>query len=313
MGLTRATTPFIFDITGREGATVMLPPGTYSAICHNSDSDKHGFVNRDSYEDFGLALSTVRSQGGMGSAAYTLRISADERIAHSPDSIWVGAVDNFIVQTRDALLAQESATGRGDKDSEGSVGGVPVTVVSITMQSVVQHYKFIIRHPINISTASSFAASVSGMPSTVHPGRGMTGEETVTHSFGMYKKPDGSLCGELLTFGHCSAKPIVTRAGKDKDLQAGSASRAGDDPDRILHLLKIQVTHKNGELTSSSHDVTGQIHEYEDSSPGVEIPEIVVELDTVVIPPPTSGIGGGGGGFTPTVGGWTGTQETLGM
>lgn len=161
-------------------------------------------------------------------------------------------------------------------------------VLRFEMMSVVNEYTFIIHNPVNLTSSHKIVASVSGMAATVHPGQGTTGDETVCHAFSMATAADGSLIGKTLTFGHCSRKPLSSR----------------DDNDEAPHYLNVYATLPDGKQWKYTHDVTAHIH----NSP---VADCVVELDSIELPPydPV----GGSGGFTPSVGGWQGTQEPLGM
>lgn len=260
-----------YDFKGREGGTLSLMPGVYKAICHNNDSDRHGFVGEDSFDEFGLRLNDHRDGGDLHSNSNSILRDAEERIAHSPDSIWVATIDMFVIDSRNPL----------------DQGRAEPMVMHFDMQPVVNHYTFHITNPINFNKSISVSATVSGMASSIHPGRGTTGDETVTHLFNMSPTADGNLRGEILTFGHCKSRPLGARSDND-----------GDD---VPHTLVVYATMANGERWSSVHDITNQIH----NSP---TPDCVVLLDSVAFPKPTSS-----GGVSPSVGGWTGSKEPIGM
>lgn len=259
--------PIAYDLSGRDGGSITLYPGTYAAICHNNDSDRHGFVGYNSFDDFGIHLNDNHNSGSFQSGSSYLK-AGDERIAHTPDYMWVGSIAIVEIKVPDAGEAE------------------PQQVVRFEMLPVVAHYTFYINNPVNFNKSISVAATLSGMAGTLHPGRGMTGDETVTHLFDMTSTPEGNLFGEILTFGHCGGKPVRSRDGGD---------------DSGAHILTIHAMMSNGERWSSVHDVTDQIH-------GSGTQDCVIRLDSLAFPEST-----GEGGFTPTVGGWNGTQEPVGL
>ncbi|MDE6278290.1 MAG: DUF5119 domain-containing protein [Muribaculaceae bacterium] len=265
----KSRAPIAYDFKGRNGGTVSLTPGVYSAICHNSDSDRHGFVDQDSYDDFGIRLNDHRNAGNLSNSSAVAPHSGDERIAHFPDSMWVASIPMFIIE----------APAPTDTHRE---------IITFAMQPVVHHYTFLIHNPLNFNNSISVSASLSGMASTVHPGRSATGDETVTHLFNMTPTPDGGLFGEILTFGHCGSGDINSRDG-------------GDDSPEKPHVLVVRASLSDGQNWTSSHDVTDQIH-------GSRVPDCVIRLDSIAFPKPT-----GGSGFSPSVGGWIGSQENVGM
>lgn len=270
----RATSPYIFDFKGRDGGQIVLPAGVYAALCYNNDSDSHGFVGYDSHENFGLRLGDLQRLGNMSLSPARLpraEGAENERMANAPDSIWVASLSEVVVDA--------PVPGTGNTTSKA--------VVRFEMQTVVHHYTFIIHNPINFTNSISISASVSGMAGTVHPGRSMTGDETVTHAFEMTSTSDGGLVGHLLTFGHCSGNPIGAR---------------DSDSDDGVHKLVVYATLSDGQNWYSTHDVTAQIH-------GSHVADCVVELDSLALPKPSLS----GGGLQPSVGGWKEYHETVGM
>lgn len=245
----------IFDLKGREGGVVALPPGTYAALCHNADGDVFTLTGIDGPGTFGIRLNDHLNSGIS---------SPDSRIAHAPDPLWVSALP-------EAEIPEESS-------------GRPT--LSFAMNPAVRRYTVIIRHPVNLSPAMTVTASLSGLASTVHPAKGVTGEETVTHLFAMKATAAGELTGTLPTFGHCSGQLLPSRA-------PGTA-----------HTLRLHVALSGSQRWVYSRDVTAPIHEYQGEN-------CVVELDSIVLP--ASGQSGSGGGFNPEIGGWQGSQETVGM
>ncbi|MDE7159453.1 MAG: DUF5119 domain-containing protein [Muribaculaceae bacterium] len=271
-GMTRNPLRYVYELRGSTGGTIMIPSGYYCAVCHNSDTDCHGLTGHDTYEDFGIRLSDLTSASPTHFTR-PLKVpgAEDERLAWSADYMWVSAVEGFTVRASADAAAE------------------PLTLV-FEMLPVTHHYTFIVHHPSNLTLSTRLNASVSGMSGTVHPARGVTGEETVTHSFLMEANDRGELEGHLLTFGHCGNRPLSTRAD--------------EEPAEGLHILALS----NDRGWSHTHDVTSHIHDYH-SSPGISDPEnIVVELDSLTLPPPLLQ----GGGAAVGVGGWTGTDEILG-
>ncbi|MDE7401852.1 MAG: DUF5119 domain-containing protein [Muribaculaceae bacterium] len=259
--------PIAFDLTGKNGGSVTLTPGIYSAICHNNDSDRHGFTGYDSFDTFGIRLNDNINGSGMHSGA-SFHSAGDERLAHYPDQMWVGALATVEIE------AQDNSKNYAPR------------IVRFEMLPVVSHYIFYINNPLNFNNSISVSATISGLASTIHPGRGTTGDETVTHLFEMSPTPEGNLFGEILTFGHCGGNSLQSRA----------------DEDSGPHILTIHATMSDGQRWNSAHDVTDQIHRSETK-------DCVIRLDSFSFPHNT----GDGAGFSPTVDGWDGSQEPVGM
>lgn len=262
----KSSSPYIFDIKDKNGGEIEIPFGNYAVICHNSDSDRHDYTGMDSYNDFGLRLVDLRNFRTMNINPQHLPTYGDERFANYPDYMWVASIPSVSINVR---------------NDEGQ------QTLTFRMLPVTYEYTFIIHNPIDYDKSMSLSASVSGMTSTVHPGRMSTGEETVSHFFEMFES-DGKLIGKLLTFGHCGNNPIPTRQS--------------EQPDTAKHILVVYADLNDGNLWTSTHDVTAQLHKSHDLN-------CIVELDTIQLP---TGIGGGG--FSPSVEGWTGgTEEIIGM
>ncbi|MDE6271479.1 MAG: DUF5119 domain-containing protein [Muribaculaceae bacterium] len=260
--------PIAFDFKGSTGGRVSLPPGRYAAICHNNDTDCHSYVGFQEYGNFGLRLTDLNLRTGLNMGAQGLKNMDDERIVNSPDDIWISAIDLLEIK----------------KSAEGSK---ELQTVRFMMKGVVHRYTFVIHNPVNFSKSMRISAAISGMSGTLHPGRGMTGEETVTHIFEMYALPSGGLMGELLTFGHCGENDIVQH----------KPSRSTE----ARHTLAVTATLTDGQTWQSVHDVTEQIH-------NSSTPDARVVLDSLVIPKPI-----GGGGWSPGVADWEGNTEFIGM
>lgn len=248
-----------FEFAGREGRRITIRPGTYSVICYNSDSGAHGIINEDSFYDFGLHLHDVRRIGTQGLPPALFASENDERIANTPDEMWVDAVERIEI-------------------SASPEGGVNHIVLHPKPAHSYVHC--IVHDPENATGAMSIFATLSGMAGTIHPGRGVTGEETVTHSFNMSMTSGGKVEGRLNVFGHCSGNPY----GRADDVLCRGEK----------HILTLYCNGKDNELWYKSFDVTDQIH----SQDGQE--NILVELDHVDFPIQPSG----GGGFIPSVNDW---------
>lgn len=262
-------TPIVYEFRGHDGGRITLPAGTYAALCFNSDATSHSPTGHDAHENFGLRLNDFKNNGFdiLPSLLPRAQDAENERIANAPDPLWVASLPMVIIDVAEP--------------------GAEEQVVTFRMKSVIYNYTFILRNPINFTSSMTITASISGMASTVHPGRDLTGEETVTHLFGMRATSDGNLIGQLLTFGHCASKPL---------------GRSRDD-DEVPHHLTVYAVMADGQNWYSSHDVTAQIH-------GSSRDDIVVVLDSVAFPEH----GGAGAGFQPTVSGWiNGSKETVGM
>lgn len=260
--------PAAFDFKGRDGGLVSITPGTYAVICHNNDSDRHGYVGYNVYEEFGLSLTNMRDDGrGFNFRSVKARDFGDERIATEPDNIWISSVDIVEIAT---------ASERGE-----------IQVISLDMQSVVHTYTFIVRKAVNYNPSVTLSAAVSGMAGTVHPGLGVTGDETVIHTFGMRTTSSGGLIGKLLTFGHCSGKQIGSR-----------------QPEANVrnHSFVVSAILEDGTSWYSAHDVTEKIHTYPHQ-------DVVVTIDSIVFPKPVVE----SGGFIPTVEDWVGETVIIGM
>lgn len=266
-----ASRAIVYDFIGRDGGNLSLSPGVYAAICHNNDPDCIGFVGADSFYDFGIRLNDNRASGWLNGPSVNAFKSGEERIAHSSQPLWVGSIASFEIKADDSPSSPAQPR-----------------VVRFEMQNVVSRYTFFIHEPENYDKSIAVTASLSGLSGVVHPGRGMTGEETVTHLFNMAPLADGTLCGEFLTFGHCGGRSM--------------GSRAGEAAVVVPHIMVIQATMPDGEKWTITRDVSDQIHTS-------EVTDCEIHLRELSFPEP----GNAGGGIAPSVGGWTGSQENVGM
>ena len=231
--------PATFEFKGRDGGGLLLVPGRYAAICHNNDSDRHGYVGYNEYSDFGLRLTNLRDGEGFNFRSAAASGFGEERFATSPDAIWISSLETIEIR---------------------ETPGGEVQVVDFDMQSVINTYTFIIHNPINFSNSMSIKAAVSGMAGTIHPGLRLTGEETVTHTFSMAPLAGGGLIGRLLTFGHCARSPIGSRNG---------SINVAD------HHLVVSAVMPDGKSWYSAHNVTEQIHQSKIADVVVELDSVV--------------------------------------
>lgn len=251
-----------FEFSGKDGQRIMLDSGVYDIICYNSDSGAHDIVDTDSYYDFALRLNDARRAGMFAISPSSLPKVVDERISNTPDPMWAATLERVEIKAPDS---GESPSTMADQ------------IICLAPQTIVNNYRFIIRHPQNFHSSMSVSASVTGMASKVHPGRGLTGDETVTHFFSMHPASGGELHGNVIVFGHCSGKPI----GVDRS-----------DTDTVPHILTIYATMNDGKTWYSTHDVTDQIH-------FSVTPDCEVVVDSLELPKQS-----GTGGFYPVIDGW---------
>lgn len=184
--------PVRHDFAGRDGGSIRLTAGNYSAIGFSSDNtDWARFRDTEDIESFAVVTRDADVLPVFGidvRVIHKVRDSEDERIAVTPDMLWNNRQDNI-----------ELPRGTGKH------------VVTFYPQEVVCHYTVTVLEVENIKyvRGALLDATLSGMAEGYHHGRDATTETHVTMPFVLHN-PTGTntLYSEFLTFGECPQSPV---------------------------------------------------------------------------------------------------------
>lgn len=172
--------PLRYEFAGCSGGVVRVPAGTYSVLCHNSDTEGMEFRNEDSFTDFEVTTRTGRL---MSSSAPRADGTGDERVAQAPDMLWSGSLGSLTLER-----------GAGEQ------------TVTLYPEKSVNVCKVNIRNVENLQYMESAVATVSSMSGGVYIGRGpgVLTDEPVTVPFSLNISHDKEmLSGSFRIFGHC--------------------------------------------------------------------------------------------------------------
>ncbi len=213
-----------YEFANRDGGTIQVPPGRYTAIAINSDFEgmmirgeesltDFNIWLRDAYEMQGLSMLSVRS-GDVPRAPG----AEDERMALAAEPLWRARRDGIVV----------SATQRSD----ASIEMTPVDVLS--------HYTVEITGVENLQGVMALSASISGMAGAMNLHDVSLHPENVTIPFELLATGEDKVSAAFHTLGHCDF------------------SRAPEDD--WLHHITVYAVLNDGTQWYHSYDVTDQLH-----------------------------------------------------
>ena len=216
---------FRYEFACREGGSIMVPVGEYTAIALNSDSETFRIEGtesltsirvrlRDAYELQGLSIRSADMPRPFG--------TEDERMAAASSQLWRARVDNITVS--------------GDSQSADTLVLKPADAVC--------HYSVTITSVENLAGVKSVSATVTGMASAMRLHDSSLSDEFVTIPFDVSPADPTSLAGRWMTFGHCGQ----SRDSRDSD--SGSA----------LHQFTVYAILTDGSRWYHTYDITEQIH-----------------------------------------------------
>ena len=173
--------PLQFDLTGKSGGSVSLPPGRYHVVSYNNDCE---FTRFNSTENLNLHHATTREGDILEplSGKASARAPDSERVFVAPDKLWGCTAYDITVP---------------DPKRE------PHTEITLAPLPFHCHYTIEIRNVTHIDELSRTSASLSGLSPSVIITTGELGDESVTIPFEAHAdRLRNIITGEFLTFGH---------------------------------------------------------------------------------------------------------------
>lgn len=177
-----------YEFTRKEGGKIRIVPGTYRAICLNSDTENIRIQDNHGFESFRLTTKDMEMLAGMTSLGVRsedvpkIKGTEDERTAMSPDSIWTGSLYEMVLDSPDQTM-------------------------TLTMQKRFSAFNIEVRNAENLQYAYAVSGCLTTLSESLYPGEGVLSDSDVTIPFEMTAdSKEGFIKGDFLTFGHCPAE-----------------------------------------------------------------------------------------------------------
>lgn len=184
-----ADEPLRFEFTEQSGGRIRLTPGTYHAVCVNSDERSHQVLDINEYDSFYVTTKEAASITGLATFGVTpqnlprAKAAEEERIVAEPKNVWYSN-------------ARDIEVGDGTEHS-----------LSLDIKPQLATYKIEINNASNLKWVYGVSATMSGLVGGLHLGTGQLSEEKVTIPFdAQWNKEDNTVTGSFTTFGHCPTK-----------------------------------------------------------------------------------------------------------
>lgn len=180
------TKPQRYELLGHNGGKIKLTPGTYHAICLNSDTRNIDCRDKEHISSFLIttkdedASQIATSLGTKGSTLPQTEGTEGERMVREPEMLWSGSLFNIEIK----------------RDSENHITLLP-SETSIKVSLTIQNVK-------NLKYVNAMKASLSGLAEGILPATGTQNDVCVTMPFSLYStNNDSTLVAEIRTFGDC--------------------------------------------------------------------------------------------------------------
>ncbi len=267
-----AAEPTRYDLPGRDGGTVRLIPGTWSAMAYNYDTETilyRGMERTATLEAYtrlsSIGEGTQLSRADMPRAAST----EEEPVILEPDALW-GCKGEAFRLVMDAPGDYEDTRSRAGEKATRSAD------ISMKPYYRVCDVTITIHNVPNLQYTGQFGAALSGLAPSVWMMTGQPGDGRATQAFTCSPIDGETLQMKVRIFGHCPHR---------------------DDGEVNTHLLTIYAILADGTKWYYTYDVTQQMHDITQSPDDYHI---YIDLDGLPIPKPIVN----GSGFRPTVDGW---------
>lgn len=241
--------PLRYDLTGRDGGTVRLLPGTYRALAYNYDTETILYRNMnvlDMLEAYtrpsSIEEGTQLSRSRMPRATNT----ESEPVILEPDPLWAAASEPFTLK-----LPTSSSTASEEATTIVMYPTPRYREVTVTINNVP-----------NLQYTGQFAGALSGVAPSVIMETGEIRDGKVTEAFTAQVKGQSTLQMTFRIFGHCPY-----------------ADANSYNP----HYLTIYAILADGTQWYYTFDITEQMHNKETAS---DTYDIEIELEGLPVPKP---------------------------
>ena len=228
-----------YEFPRHSGGKIRVTPGSYKAICLNSDTESVRVSESGNYENFNIytkdteILSSLSGVGVRSQGAPRADGTEWERVALSTDPIWTSCLSELVLDS-------------------------PNDVIEMQMEKDFTTFDITVRNVKHINYVYAVSASITSLSEAYYPGIKKLSENNITVPFGMRTSIDENIFyGQFISFGHCPA---------------GSGSVRH-------HYMTIYVIMQDGSKNYYTYDVTEQIHSAADPNniiidlDGLDLPE----------------------------------------
>lgn len=171
-----------YEFTNREGGRITPLPGTYDAICLNSDTEAvllRGLDLHETFEAYTRSASLLETLGQSGHKVPQAEGTEDEPVVLTPDMLWTDHAEAIVIVA---------------SDEEQTITLYPKTAVST--------YTFEIRNAANLNYVTALGGSLTSMAGSYFPGRDELAESLSTIPFEAHSDGVSTVSGGFLTFGY---------------------------------------------------------------------------------------------------------------
>lgn len=248
-----------FDFPGAEAGHVELPDGKYTFISHNDDTGNVMFDDCAGFDGYEAYTGTVPLPNESGAP------HADGSTAvKTPEMLWGCAADNVCIYY---CGMRYTPVGPG---TDGKTVHSRDNILTAYQRPLTAHYVFNIRNVVNLSSARTMSAALSGMAGSLFISTDKKGRYPSTLSLKAAPEGKDGIAGEFYTFG------------------------IPQSPD-VPNVLTLYVVLKDGRKFCYEFDVTDQVRNAPDSM------EVQLTLGGLTLEKPEHG---DDAGFDVKVDGW---------
>lgn len=268
--------PLRYEFVGRNGGVIRVAPGTYDAICINSDKRDVLYRGAELFSTFEVTTpeaDNVAVDPLLDCRSSDLPVAPgteDQKIMMQPPMLWSSSETGFTVTV---TANMKGKAGKGMTEIEHQV-------LTMYPKRIVDTYVVTVKNVRNVQYLRTLSGSISDMSEGYMAAEQMRTDTSVILPFGLtHDVAQANAEGMFLTFGHC---PDVRRS----------------------HKLMLYAVLTDGSKYYYEFDVSDQAHNPPDDN---GIYHIVVEF--IDIPNPS----GGGSGVSPDVNTWNSVDIYLDM
>lgn len=261
--------PLRFEFVGRDGGSIRIAPGSYHAICINSDEREIYFRGNESHSTFEVTTDDATSLT-FGSALNVRSFelpraggTESQRMAAQPPMLWSASHVGFAVETSDP-----------DKRADKELRMYP--------RRIVDTYVVTVKNITNADKLDAMNATISSMADGFHPAAHKPNNVEATIPIELsHSRAESSAQGRFLTFGHCpdtrrSHRLMIYAVMRDNskyyfEFDVTDQAHMPPDADGIHHIVVEKLDLPQSSEGGSGTGMNPSVDQWQDVDIGIEM------------------------------------------